>query len=257
MLLRATCLAIVVTGVCAATPAFAAGTTTDMTVTSKATSTFSGQPAVFRATVTPTAIGKTRISGTVTWTITGQNGSTVTCTTTNKFNASGVSVCKVGKALLLAAASPYDVTASYSGDANFAPVSNSLSYVVTPAVTHLRITYMGKPASGTSTTVVATINAGPGSTASTGDITFAIAASMSTKGVKPYCAGSNPVPSENNTQPLVNGVTTCVLPVGWIALPAPTTAVKHPKARWTFTASYPGDGSFTAVTATRMGIATH
>ena len=136
-------------------------------------------------------------------------------------------------------------------------MSNSLSYVVTPAVTHLRITYMGEPGERHVHHGRRHLNAAPGNTASTGDITLAIAASMSTKGVKPYCAGSNPVPSENNTQPLVNGVATCVLPVGWIALPAPTTAVKHPKARWTFTVSYPGDGSFTAVTATRMGIATH
>lgn len=257
-LLRATCLAIVVTGVCAATPAFAdgTGTTTTMVVTSKQASIVSGRLATFKAVISPNKVGKTAITGSVTWTITGNDGSSVSCTSTNKFGASGTSLCKVGTGVLVAAASPYTVTASYSGDANFAPVAESIPFTVTAATTRMTLKY-GKPHDSTSTTIVATVSSGPGSAAVSGNVTFAVAASFSAKGVKPFCEGTNPSPSANNTQPLVNGKATCVLPAGWLAVQAPSTANKHPKTRWTISASYGGNTSFLPFATSRTGIATH
>ncbi len=257
-LLRAACLVIVVTGVCVATPAFAdgSGTTTSMVITPKQPTLVSGRLATFKATVTPNKVGKTGISGTVTWTITGSDNSSVSCTSTNKFGSAGISLCKVDKAILLAAASPYQVTATYNGDANFAPVTESISYTVDPATSSMTLKY-AKPTSESATTIVATVKSGPGSAAVTGNVTFAVAAAYSAKGVKPYCAGTNPTPTANNTQPLVNGQATCVLPAGWLVVPTATTADKHPKTRWSFSASYGGNGSFLQVSTARVGFARH
>jgi hypothetical protein len=228
-----------------------------MTITPKQATIVSGQLATFKAVITPNKVGKSGISGSVTWTIAGSDGSSLSCSSTNKFGSSGVSLCKVDKAILLAAGSPYTVTAAYGGDANFAPVTQSIPYTVTVATTRMTIKYSPKPQSSVSTTIVATVKSGPGSAAVTGNVTFAVAASFAAKGVKPFCEGTNPVPSANNTQPLVNGKATCVLPAGWLAVQPSSSANKHPKTRWTISASYGGNTSFLPFAVSRIGIATH
>ncbi len=258
-LLRAMSLAIVVTGVCAATPAFADGTpvATTMTVTTNKPTIYSGQATAFKARVAPAKIGKTFITGTITWTITGRDGSTVACTSVTPISTGGQSVCTVGAANLLAAGSAYTVSASYSGDANFAPASSSIPYTVTQATTRLRYSIPDRPTSGASTSVVVSVIAGPGTPALTGDVTFAVASGMGTKGVKPYCAGPNPVPAANNSVPLVDGTATCVLPAGWMVVPPASTANKHPKTSWTISMSYGETVSFAGFTATKTGWSNH
>ena len=71
-LLRAASLAIVILTVGVAVPAFADGSTVTTTVVVAAKpSIYSGQAEVFRATVAPTKVGMTRITGSITWTVTG------------------------------------------------------------------------------------------------------------------------------------------------------------------------------------------
>ena len=104
---------------------------------------------------------------------------------------------------------------------------------------------------------MATVSSGPGSAAVTGNVTFAVAASFSAKGVKPFCEGTNPSPSANNTQPLVNGKATCVLPAGWFAVQPKSSTNTHPKSRWTISASYVGNASFLPFALSRTGLSTH
>jgi hypothetical protein len=158
----------------------------------------------------------------------------------------------VAKAILLAAASPYTVTASYGGDSNFAPVAESIPYTVSPAASRMTLSYK-KPTSGSPTTIVAIVKSGPGSAAVTGSVTFAVAAAHNAQGVKPFCAGTNPKVTQNNTQPLVNGRAKCVLPAGWIVVPKATTADKHPRTGWMFSASYTGNTSFLPYAKVRFG----
>ena len=71
-LLRAASLAIVILTMGVAVPAFAAGSTvTTTTVVASKPSIYSGQAEVFRATVAPTKVGMTKITGSITWTVTG------------------------------------------------------------------------------------------------------------------------------------------------------------------------------------------
>ena len=257
-LLRVASLVVVAAGIGVATPAFAAGTTaTALSITATRPAVFTGQPNVFKAAVSPAKVGKTKITGAVTWTITGRDGSTVSCASTSPINGGGYSECKVGKAVLMASASPYTVVASYSGDANFAPATNLIQYAVTSAVTRVKIVIADKPTSGASTTVEAVVVGGPGTSTLTGQVTFAAASGLGTRGVKPYCAGSNPVATANNAQPLVDGTATCVLPAGWFVVPVASTANKHPKTSWSISVTYDGNASFYPITSNKMGTSNH
>ena len=80
----------------ATAPAYATGSTvTAMTVTGSKTTITSGQPVAFTAAVTPAKIGSTKITGTVNWTVTGQDGSNVPCTTIKPLNSGGKSKCQI------------------------------------------------------------------------------------------------------------------------------------------------------------------
>jgi hypothetical protein len=255
-LLRAASLAIVILTMGLAVPAFAAGSTmTTTAVVATKPSIYSGQPEVFKATVAPTKVGMTKITGSITWTVTGQDGTVIPCTVATTMGSNGKSECKMAKATLLSGDSPYTVTAAYSGDTNFANSSNTITQSVSIANTRVRIVIASRPTSGASTTVVATVKGGTGSSAISGSVTFAAAASP--KGAAPYCEGSATPITENDTQPIVNGSATCTLPAGWFVVPAPSNANPHPKTTWSVSASYNGNGSFTSSTSNRKGRSSH
>ncbi len=107
---------------------------TTMTVTSSrpdATTALTGSSVTFRAQLAPTIVPpRVHITGTVAWTVTGNDGSTITCGKTTPLRNNGRVTCKVGPGQIQASASPYTVTASYSGDANFQASSGTFSQTV-------------------------------------------------------------------------------------------------------------------------------
>ncbi len=249
--LRATCLTAVVAGIGMTTPAFAAGvaqgaTATTVTVTTGTATVLSGRGVTFHAAVTPSRVGKSKITGKVIWTITGSNGSVATCSKSSAaISPRGLAYCAVGTGQLVATASPYTVTAAYSGDSNFGQNSGSVHETVTiaPARIRLRITH---PSSGAPATVTATVISGTGTKAITGQVTFAVAAVPSKDA---YCSGLK----TSDSQPLVANVATCSLPAGWITVPTATTSDPHPKARWTVTASFDATANFAGITRSISG----
>lgn len=244
-LLRAASLAIVIAGVGLSTPAFAAGTNaTTVSVTAKNPTVITGHEVIFHAVVTPVSPGMAKPTGTVTWTLTGTGGGSVSCASSSGLGTNGKASCTVAKAALLGAYSPFTITASYSGDSNYASNSGSLVEGVTPSRTHLKISLSATPTNGGSTTVEALVTAGSATSAISGNVTFAVASSLSAKGVKAYCEGTLLPASANNSQPVVSGAATCTLPAGWFEVPPVTGADTHPRGRWVISAFYDGNGSF-------------
>ena len=257
-LLRAASLVVVLAGVGVSTPAFAAGSTaTTTTVEALRPTAMSGQGLVFRAMVTPTKVGSTRLTGSVAWTVTGHDGSTVPCTTVTPINNGGKSDCKIAKVTVLAGSSPLTVTASYSGDGTFGASSGTTTQDVTPAPTRVHIVIATKPTSGASTTIQAYVRGGPGTPLLTGLVTFAVVSSYSARGVKTYCEGSATPITANNAQPIIGGFATCTLPSGWFVVPTASNAYKHPRTFWSVSASYDGNASFTPITSALQGHSAH
>ena len=247
-------LAVVVTSMGVATPAFAAGATpTTITLTtSQPSGTVSGHAVVLRATVSPFRVGKVLATGAVTWKIYGFNRTLITCSRESTNPRSGKSVCVIAAGTLLANVSPYHVAAIYAGDANFGPSRQTLLQTITAGATTVRIMADARPTSGAPTTYTAYVRSGQGTPLLKGRVIFAVAASQSAQGVKPVCAGGD-------SQPLVNSggpaYATCTLPAGWFVVPPVKNSDKHPRSRWAVSASYNGNKSFVTGTNTKRGSA--
>ncbi len=255
-------VAIVASTVVMAVPAYASGTTaTSVTVTSNQTTLASGRAVTFFAVVSPNKVGSVATSGTMNWSIVGQDGSSVACTTTRSYPAAGKFSCMVGLANLLAAAGTYTVTASYSGDANFAPSSGSTTLPMTVGPTKLVLTLSAIPTSGAATTITATVKSGSAGPLVAGNVVFTVFAQYHSSGVAlntgggVRCLGTATPPASNNTQALVNQVATCNLPAGWMVVKNPTTANPKPSDAWSVSATYVGNASFSASTKARRGLA--
>ena len=230
--------------------------TTTMTTVTGPTKATTGHAVAFVATVSPPKAGTpvVKATGTVSFTITGADASTVDClngdavTLTNKAKA----VCKVAAGNLLASATPYSVSADYSGDANFGDSSGSLSQTVTAATSHLKLTYDAKPTSGSATTFTATVTGGSGSMP-TGTVQFAVSSTPAPGNANLLkCAGGNsqPLASNGATPPLATA--TCALSAKWFKVPTSSSG-PSPKGTWTVTASYSGNNNFGTSSATKSG----
>ena len=197
-----------------------------------------GKGVIFRSHVNPDELNRIRISGTMTWTITGNDGSTVPCTTTVPLRSSGKAACRVGAAQLLSTNSPYAVVATYSGDANFQPSTGSVSEGVFRAEVTLRIGVSSRPVSGAATSVTVQVSSGQASPLIAGKVWFKVASSHSARGVATTCLGPKPIPGRYDGQPVVGGIATCNLPSGWLVVPPVTAGDRHPSSKWLVTASY-------------------
>ncbi len=159
-------------------PAAAVGVKSTTTTVTGTTPDYTGAPTVFTATVEHNSLTPT---GTVTFTITGADASTPVCdggtnTITLAPATTGSSAqCSINGGLL-AAGSPYSVTAVYSGDPNFTTSTGTLSQVITKGSTTTSVTsasdpsVTGQPVSFTA--VVAPVN--PSTGVPTGSVTFSI-----------------------------------------------------------------------------------
>lgn len=128
-------------------PAAAVGVKSTTTTVTGTTPDYTGAPTVFTATVEHNSLTPT---GTVTFTITGADASTPVCdggtnTITLAPATTGSSAqCSINGGLL-AAGSPYSVTAVYSGDPNFTTSTGTLSQVITKGSTTTSVTSASDP----------------------------------------------------------------------------------------------------------------
>ena len=173
---------------------------TSMTVTASPTSSVSGQPVTFTATVTGTTG-----SGTPTGTITFTNGSTTLGT--GSLNSSGVATFSTSSTSTLPVGNE-TITATYNGDATYASKSQTVTETVdqvgtsvtSTAVTALPTTTL----SGQSVTFTATVTSTTGSATPTGSVTFTngsttLGTETLTSGVATFSTSTLPVGSDTIT----------------------------------------------------------
>jgi len=253
--------------------ASAAGTTpTTTTVTAKPASTLTGRPLTITAKVAVTgtadtvkamrrfavpkaATGNSGVpTGTVTFTITGSDSSTLSCKNGNTvpISHSGKAICHIPVEVLQAVASPYTIQGVYSGDANFAgSTSAPASEAVAKARTHIKVTVKPTPRNGTANTFTAKITSGKAGSLLSGDILFSVASAPgpSNKG-KLKCTGGDlqPIAVTGNV-----GTATCSLVAGWFDVPPRTHMTPHPKGTYDVSASFAGNGDFLQSAGTKQG----
>jgi hypothetical protein len=191
----------------------------------------------------------------VTFTITGADSSSVDCTGGDvvDLTTKGKAVCKVPPGSLLASASPYSVTAVYSGDSTFATsTSSTLSQPVTAVPTHITITYDAKPTSDSETTFTATVTGGSGSLP-TGTVTFeAIATNGNNKKTRCNPGGdSQPLSPSSDATPVAQA--TCTLAAGWLKVANANKSNPKPTTTWALRATYLGDANHSSSSATKRG----
>ena len=137
----------------------------------------------------------------------------------------GGNPCYIDSATALpASTTPYTVTASYAGDANFTPASVTSALLVLPATT----------------TTVLTVT--PGSTSSNGEGSASISATV-TSGTTGAPSGSIAVRHGGNLVCTITGLT----PVGTNTATGTCPALNDdqlPPGSYSLTANYPGDGNY-------------
>jgi large repetitive protein len=154
-----------------------------VSVTSSANPSVSGAAVTFNASVAPTSPAGGKVTGTVTWTITGADNSVVTCNNADTVNVSGGNAkCAVRKGVLSAASGPYVVAASYSGSTSFTPAFGSIGQTLTKATTKTKLqSSANKTSPGQSVTFTATVtSSGTGSMASNGNGDFVATCTVAT-----------------------------------------------------------------------------
>jgi hypothetical protein len=240
-------------------PAFADGSVaTTVTVTPSHTAEQSGEPVSFKALVVPATVGTAKFTGTVTWTVIGQDNTVVPCASVKALTKGGIAHCGIAKSLLLGGDAPYTATASYSGDANFGQSSGSLALAVTARATVVKLVISAPPTSGASTVATATVVGGPASALLTGTVVFTVTSGTHAGGVVVGCTGTatgrNGVLA-NDSVTLAGQVAVCDLPAGWMTVAKTTVQNPKPTDNWSVTAFYTGNNSFLLGRSTKLGTA--
>ncbi len=169
---------------------------TTTSLTSASNPTVTGQPVTFTAVVAPNSPSTGMPTGMVTFSITGTGGASIACDAgdTQPLDSSDMAQCSVG-AGLLAANSTYAVTASYSGDTNYAKSTGTLTQTVDRAVATIALASSASstPDSGQPVSFTATITGinPPGAGTPMGSIVFSVVGS---NGTVVTCQGGDTVP---------------------------------------------------------------
>ena len=101
------------------------------TVIQPSVSSVQGQAVVFGATVTPGFPSPSALGGTVGFVVKDANGVVVACDGGGDLRADRTQSCRVAGVDLTAARSPYQVTATWSGDGDFAGSTRTAVHKVT------------------------------------------------------------------------------------------------------------------------------
>jgi hypothetical protein len=242
-------------------------------VTASKPSIVTGAPVVFTATVTAAtpvattratrgfqafrlpkaATGNTPVpSGTVTFSVAGSNATSLTCKggDTKTLSPSGSATCKIAPVQAQAEASPYDVTADYMGDDNYATSSGSTDETVTKATSKTRLKVRPKVTNGSANTFTAKISAGRAGPLLAGYVAFAVSSNPATSSHLRKCAGGDVQPISVNGK---HATATCVLSAGWFVAPKKTKTDPHPHGTYQVTATYEGNGNFTSSVHSKSG----
>jgi hypothetical protein len=219
-----------------------------LTVVAKVAAT--ADSSIFRSgrAATGNATGPT---GTVTFTIQGSDDTIVNCKTSNVVTMKHAkAICHVPVEQLVHVASPYTVTAAYSGDENFLASTGTTTVTVGEAATHTKLKVNAKPTSGTSNTFTAIVKGGPGGSLESGHILFSVSDTPGQPKSLRTCAGGDlqPIAVTGNV-----GTATCSLAAGWFIVPSATHMTPHPHGAWNVTASYGGDNNFLTSTGSKSG----
>jgi hypothetical protein len=111
-----------------------------------------------------------------------------------------------------------------------------LSEAVTPAKARVHVSLAAPVVSGDSTTVNVFVSGAIAQELVGGDASFVVDGFSNPPGTPPTAT------CEGGTfawiQPLVDAEASCTLPAGWIVVPAPTGAVKRPKAVYDITVQF-------------------
>jgi hypothetical protein len=213
--------------------------TTTTSVGGKPTATVSGQFVVLKADVVFTKIKHSPITGTVAFTATDRNANVVdlTCNKgdTPKISKSGKAFCWVPEGVLMAGSGPYTVTATYSGDLNFATSFGTTTLAPTVATTHVHLKLKPRAKPGVAAVATATVVAGKGTKGLSGSVTFQITSTDSKVALR--CTNSTVKGGEN--VPLTGNKARCDLASGWLEL----GSAKDAKTVWGVTASFSGNTS--------------
>jgi hypothetical protein len=215
---------------------------TTTTVTGPA-SLATGHAATFVAVLgaTPPVV---KATGTITFTITGTDSSSISCVSAPVLSSKGKATCKVAAGSLLASDAPYSVTAAYSGDPTYVASSDTISQAVSAATAHVKLTVDAKPISGTASTFTATVTGG-GGLLPTGNVQFTVAADGKTN-CSPLVKNNIESLSPNAAStPVAQAV--CSLPAQWLKA---SKANPHPS--WTVVATYGGDDNFASGATAKM-----
>jgi Tfp pilus assembly protein PilV len=246
-------------------PAVDGGTPTTVNVTTHPGTTVTGRPLTISAQVFSVTGDADTVrsdpavvpTGTISFMIVGSNDSTIDCKTTKAnvdntatISRAGKAVCKVGVEELQAIASPYSISATYSGDSNFAGNTGTDSLTVNKATTHTRLRFDTRPSSDSANTFTAHIKAGKGGSLLTGYVLFSVSDTPAQPKSLRTCAGGDkqPIAVTGNV-----GTATCVLQAGWFIVPSPSHRTPHPHGAWNVSATYSGDGNFNVSVGTRSG----
>jgi hypothetical protein len=153
---------------------------------------------------------------------------------------------------LLASASPYSVTAVYSGDTNFGTSTYTFSQPVTAVPTHITITYDAKPTSQSATTFTATVTGGSGSLP-TGTVTFEVIATNGSNKKSRCNPGGDDQPLNPSSDATPVAQATCSLAAGWLKVDNANKSNPKPTTTWAVRASYLGDTNHSSSSATKRG----
>jgi hypothetical protein len=185
--------------------------TTTALVASIDHATGSGKPVNFVATVAPVAPATGDPTGSVTFTLTGSDGSQAFCANGIAIalnHRAGSAKCQVPGGVLVASAAPWTVAATYSGDVNDAGSSNTYSQDVHSTVTTTHISSSpSPPALSEALQITASVTVPKFAVLPTGTLTFSFTTSTGTP-LPIGCEGGT------NALSLTSNFATCTLPAG-------------------------------------------
>jgi hypothetical protein len=192
--------------------------------------TGSGKPNNFVATLTAVSPSTDLAAGTVNWLVTSSDGSvTISCSngSPSKVNARGQSHCSVPAGQLTAAGAPWNVSAVYGGNDEFATQSTTLAggQLVHATTTKTYVTASPNPVVRDSEIQISASVVNPSfAGVPTGSLTFAFTGTNASSIV---CAGGS------NTIELTSAGALCSLPSGFDV----------PNSVYTVAVTYSGDGN--------------
>lgn len=229
---------------------------TTTTLSSSNTPSVTGQPLTYTATVAATIPSTGMPTNSVTFSITGHDGTSFPCDNGDlqTLNSSDMAQCNLA-AGLAASDSPYTVSAAYSGDSNYAASTTSITQDVLKATTTIAVTSSSSTlVTGQPVTFTATISVDPpGSGNPAGLVVFTVTGNSSPP-TTATCGGGN---SQHITTTMGVSTATCSFAAGLPGKPLSYTisaALSDPNFKSPVAGSLTQQVAKAATTTTLFGV---